>query len=452
MLGKVAARSGRAWRPILRRVAELSSAYRSRAIGPLAIDGGKPVRNVDIFPWPSASDGGFARWQMEVGASLRRVYVGGVEGLPQPLANRFSERWAAYCHVKNALLVSHGTDALRIALAAVLEHDGLSYGGEVIVPNLSFIASATAALDRRFGVALVDVDPDTLLLDPARVEEAIVPGRTRAIMPVHLFGQPADMTRLLGLARKHGLKVIEDAAQAHGASWGGHPVGSMGDAAAFSFQSSKTLSSGEGGALVTNDELAFERAYSMHNVGRARAGGNRWEHVSLGWNCRASEYQAALLLSRLEGFEAQQAGRARNFAYLRELLGGSRALVPVAVHPNVTRHGMYMFVMRYRAQHCGGVAIDEFIRLARAEGAPVVRGFPSTIAEQPAIRALAVKHPEYVRVCPTPVADRAVRDSFYIHHEIFLGSRRDMEDVAAALWKVERHLSAGSVSRQRVSS
>ena len=107
----------------------------------------------------------------------------------------------------------------------------------------------------------------TLLLDPARVEEAIIPGKTRAIMPVHLFGQPANMTALRAIAKKHGLKVVEDAAQAHGAVWESGPVGSLGDAAGFSFQSSKNLSCGEGGMLTTNDEQTFERAYSMHNAG-----------------------------------------------------------------------------------------------------------------------------------------------------------------------------------------
>ena len=178
-------------------------------------------------------------------AVFRRIFLGGVEGLPQPLAEEFAQQWAAYCGCRYGLLISNGTDALRIGLAAVFDHDGLDYGGEVIVPNFSFIASATAPLDRRFGVAFVDVDEGTLLLDPKRVEEAIVPGKTRAILPVHLFGQPADMTALKAIADKHGLKIVEDAAQAHGAVWETGPVGSLGDAGGFSFQSTKNLASGK---------------------------------------------------------------------------------------------------------------------------------------------------------------------------------------------------------------
>ena len=267
-------------RTIARRTIGRLPAPASRLTGALAHDGGRPVRDLRLRPWASVEDGNLARWHTEMRAVFRRIFLGGVEGLPQPLAEEFARQWAAYCGCRYGLLLGNGTDALRIGLAAVLDHDGLDYGGEVIVPNFSFIASATAPLDRRFGVAFVDVDQGTLLLDPKRVEEAIVPGKTRAIMPVHLFGQPADMTALKAIADKHGLKIIEDAAQAHGAVWETGPVGSLGDAGAFSFQSSKNLASGEGGALTTNDEQVFERAYSMHNAGRSRIGGGRWAHVT----------------------------------------------------------------------------------------------------------------------------------------------------------------------------
>src|SRR6202030_349176 len=237
---------------------------------------------------------------------------------------------------------------LRIALAAVLNHDGLDYGGEIIVPNLSFIATAGAALDRRFGLVFVDVEADTLLLDPRRVEEAIIPGKTRAIMPVHLFGQPANMTVLRDIAHRHNLKIIEDAAQAHGSAWETGPSGSLGDAAGFSFQSHKNITCGEGGALTTNDEELFERAYSLHNVGRSRERNERWEHVTLGWNCRVTEYQAALLIERFRSFERQQERRRMNFFKLREMLGDIACVQAVAVHPGVRKHGVHMFVMRYK--------------------------------------------------------------------------------------------------------
>jgi len=411
----------------------------SRLTAPLAKDGGTPVRDVRILPWASVNDGNLLRWHAEARAMFRRIYLGGVEGLPQPLAETFAERWASYCGCGYGLLLMHGTDALRIALASVLDHDGLDYGGEVIVPNFSFIASATAALDRRFGVAFVDVDPSTLLLDPRRVEEAIVPGKTRAILPVHLFGQPADISALRTIAHRNGLKIVEDAAQAHGAVWESGPVGSLGDAGAFSFQSSKNLACGEGGALVTNDEHIFERAHSMHNAGRARMAGSRWHHVTLGWNCRPTEYQAALLLHRLKAFEPMQAVRARNFQYLRSLMAGVTALEPVGIDPRVRTHGMYMFAMRYRPKHFDSVPVDVFLDYVRAEGAPIHRAFEATISDQPAIRDLMKRRPQYFRRLPTPVSDQAVGDTVYIPHNVFLGTQRDMDDIAAAIRKVERH-------------
>jgi len=426
-------------RPLARALLGRLPRPASRLSGALAKEGGAPVRDIRFRPWASDGDGNLFRWHSGARGGLRRVYLGGVEGLPQPLAQEFAERWAAYCGCRFGLLLPHGTDALRIALAALFDHDGLGYGGEVIVPNFSFIASATAPLDRRFGVAFVDVDPATLLLDPARVEEAIVPGKTRAIMPVHLFGQPADMTALRAIAEKHGLKVIEDAAQAHGAAWEGGPVGCLGDAAGFSFQSSKNLSCGEGGALTTNDERLFERAYSLHNAGRSRKGAGRWEHLTLGWNCRPTEYQAALLLYRFKRFDQRQAVRRKNFQLLRDLMADITCLQPLALHPAVRAHGMYMFAMRYRRDHCGGLALDEFLELVGAEGAPIYRAFAATMSDQPAMQELMRRRPEYFRRLPTPVADRAAQETVYIAQNVFLGTAEDMEDIAAAVRKVERH-------------
>jgi dTDP-4-amino-4,6-dideoxygalactose transaminase len=411
----------------------------SRLTGELAKNGGIPVRNTRYRPWASDHDGSFWHWHRGARAHLRRVFLSGVEGLPQPVAEEFARKWAGYCGCRYGLLVPHGTDALRIALAALFDHDGLDYGGEVIVPNFSFIASATAALDRRFGVAFVDVDPGTLLLDPARVEEAIIPGKTRAIMPVHLFGQPSDMTALRAIAKKRDLKIVEDAAQAHGAVWESGPVGSLGDAAGFSFQSSKNLSCGEGGALTTNDEQLFERAYSMHNAGRSRIGAGRWEHVTLGWNCRPTEYQAALLLHRFKDFGRRQAIRVTNFDLLRRLMKGVGCLEPLAVHPGVRAHGMYMFVMRFEPDRCGGVSLDSFIDLVQAEGAPIYRAFTATISDQPAMQQLMRKRPTYFRRLPTPVADRAAEETAYIAQNVFLGTADDMEDIVATVRKVERH-------------
>jgi len=408
-----------------------------RLTGTLAKEGGLPVRDTRFRPWPSYPSTSLAEWATKIGPRFLQIYLTGVEGLPQPLATRFASEWAAYCGATYGLLLPHGTDALRVAIAAAIDHDGMEYGGEIIVPNLSFIASATTVLDRQFGVALVDVDPETYLIDPQRVEEAIVPGKTRAIMAVHLFGQPADMTALRDIAKRHSLVLLEDAAQAHGGIHELGRTGSLGDAAGFSFQSSKNLTAGEGGAFTTNDSQIFERAYSFHNVGRARRGGQRWGHHSLGFNMRASEYVAAILLTRMQKLEGEQQRRAENLQLLREYLGDVSCVRPLGIGPGVQRHGVHMFVMRYETDECGGLSIEDFISAIQAEGLPMNRGYTATMAQQPALQLIAEKHPSYLRVLPTPVSDAAVKNMLFLPHEIFLGSAADMSEVAAAFRKVQ---------------
>jgi dTDP-4-amino-4,6-dideoxygalactose transaminase len=246
------------------------------------------------------------------------------------------------------------------------------------------------------------------------------------------------------------LKVVEDAAQAHGAVWESGPVGSLGHVAGFSFQSTKNLACGEGGALTTNDEQVFERAYSMHNAGRSRVAGGRWEHVTLGWNCRVTEYQAGLLIHRLKAFGRMQAVRRGNFQRLRELMGHVACLAPLALHAGVRAHGMYMFAMRYKPEHCGGQDIDEFLDLVQAEGAPIHRAFAATMSDQPAMQQLAKSRPDYIRHLPTPVADQAVKDTVFIPQNVLLGTGGDMDDIIAAVRKVERHCAArGWAARAR---
>ncbi|HEY1579282.1 MAG TPA: DegT/DnrJ/EryC1/StrS family aminotransferase [Terracidiphilus sp.] len=445
-VSKFAANAKPMLRPVVRAILSRVPVSPSRLTGSLAVDGGKPVRNVRMRPWGSVADENLAQWHREVRSIFRRIFLSGVEGLPQPLAKQFAKQWAAYCGCRFGLLLTNGTDALRIALAAALDHDGLDYGGEVIVPNFSFVASAFAPLDRRFGVAFVDVDPGTLLLDPRRVEEAIIPGKTRAIMPVHLFGQPADMTALKSIADRHGLKIIEDAAQAHGSAWETGPVGSLGDVAGFSFQSTKNLASGEGGALTTNDEQVYERAFSIHNCGRSLVRESRWVHETLGWNCRATEYQAGLLIHRFENFQRMQARRCKNFEYLRTILNEVECLEPLTVDAKVRAHGMHMFAMRYDPNRCGGLAFQDFLRLVQAEGAPINWAYASTVSNQLAIQNLRLKHPQYFRLLATPVADQAARDVAFIPQQVFLGSTRDMEDIVAAVKKVERHCASSGAN------
>lgn len=424
-----------------------------RLTGKLAKDGGLPVRDTRFRPWPVYPSSGLAEWTLKLGPTMMKIFLSGIEGLPQPLANKFAQQWAEFCGAKYALLLPHGTDALRVAVAAAFDHDGMEYGGEVIVPNLSFIASASTVLDRRLGVAFVDVHPDTYTLDPRCVEEAIIPGKTRGIMAVHLFGQPADMTALRDIAKRHSLVLLEDAAQAHGAIHELGRAGAIGDAAAFSFQSQKNLSSGEGGAFTTNDPEIFERAYSFHNVGRARVGGQRWGHESLGFNIRPTEYVAAVLLHRLRTLEAEQQTRSVRAQTLRDqLISEVSCVEPLALGPGVIRHGVHMFVLRYRPEHCAGLDIDDFVRAVKAEGIPLGRGYAATMAQQAALRNFGERHPQYLRVLPTPVSDEAVKNMLFLPHTLFLGTEADMREIAAAFRKVQMNYAPESVKEVRASA
>ncbi len=435
---------------LVRTVASRVPAPAGRLNGAAAIAGGKPVRDTRLRPWPDYPSHSPLEWVSLVEPALRRVFLSGSEGLPQTEANRFSAAWAAYCGVPHALLLPHGTDALRVALASTLpvDHAG-RVDAEVIVPNLSFIASVNSALDRGLKVALVDVLPDTLTLDPAKVEAAVRPGITKAIMPVHLFGLPADIEGLRKVAARHNLVIIEDAAQAHGAVHSLGPVGSLGDSAAFSFQSSKNLASGEGGALTTRDRALYERAWSMHNAGRSFVAAQRWGHESFGLNLRPSEYVAALLSARLQNLEAETERRWANFQRLHKLLERVGCVTPLAVPSYVKRHGVHLFALRYQPDACGGLALPDFMRSVLAENVPLCRGYELTLSNQPALRKLRASGSDMLRVEDTPAADSAVANLLYIPHQLFLGRGQEMEEVAAAFAKVERHHAGASARLPR---
>ena len=222
----------------------------------------------------------------------------------------FGQRFAAYQQAEHAVCVTNGTAALEVALRAV----GVGPLDEVIIPPYTFVATATAVLAIGAIPVFCDILPDTYLIDAADAERRITP-RTRAIVAVHIAGQPADLDAVGDVARRHGLKVVEDAAQAHGAAWRGRRVGAIGDAGSFSFQSSKNLNAGEGGIILTDDREVAERAWSLANVGRIPDGA-WYQHEGMGFNLRLTEFQGALLLSQLERLPEQFERRERNARFL----------------------------------------------------------------------------------------------------------------------------------------
>jgi dTDP-3-amino-3,4,6-trideoxy-alpha-D-glucose transaminase len=311
-------------------------------------------------------------------SELRQELQGAVAGVLEggrfvlgPAVERFEAEFARFCGVPHAVGVASGTDALTIALRAV----GVGPGDEVVtaantcVPTVAGIEASGAA------AVLCDVD-DSFTLDPARLEEAITP-RTRAIVPVHLYGQCADMDAVQAIAERHGLKIVEDAAQAHGAEHGRRRAGALGDAAAFSFYPTKNLGAvGDGGAVVTADPRVAERAR------RLRAYGERERNLSVerGMNSRLDELQAAILLAKLRHLDAaNDARRAIARRYLDELAGYPVALP--AERPG-SRHVFHLFVVRAASR-------DRFRTVLSERGVETLVHYPRPVHRHPAYAGLA---------------------------------------------------------------
>ncbi len=402
-----------------------------------AIEGGAPVRDTQVRPWPTWPVVGGDQWLDKLEPALREIYFSRVEGLGGSWQERFSEQFAIYCATKHCCLLSHGTEALSAALAAALDLDGFGDGGEVIVPNYTFIASASAVLDMHCEVALVDVDPQTFTLCPDAVRQAIRPGRTRAIMAVHIAGQPCDMKSLIAIAEEHGLMVIEDCAQAHGAIHDGKPVGGLAHAAGFSFQSSKNLCSGEGGAVTSNDTAIHNRVVGLMNAGREPRGA-RWKYARIGWNYRPSEYVAAVLSVRLDDLEKQTEHRTRMADYLSQQLSAVPGITPPRRGQWCTRHAYHLYPMLIDESQFGGRSRDEIVEAVNAEGITVSSGYTDLLSNQSGLKQLAADHVDAVRVEPCPVTEDVCRRSIWVFQEMLLASESDMDDIVAAFAKLQR--------------
>lgn len=300
----------------------------------LAILGGTPVlTESDHIKWPIVGED-------EKTAVMRVLDRGVLSGSNAPEARAFEDEFSAYAGTKHALLTHAGTSALQIAVAAV----GVKAGDEVVVPSYSFVATAMAVMNQGGIPRFVDVRPETGNMDPAQLEAAITE-RTKAVMPVHVHGCPADMREILEIADRHGLAVIEDAAQAHGATYRGAPVGSLGTAAGFSMQSSKNLAAGEGGVFVTNDDAIYELANQIRSFGQnistkssatydteAALDGDPQVSLAPGHMFRGNEMMAALARVQLaklpERTRLAQENVARLMATLAELPGIHVPVIP----------------------------------------------------------------------------------------------------------------------------
>ena len=310
----------------------------------LAINGGDPVRSTPLPAYPMPAD------EEEMAAAMRVLRSGNLTAQRGPEVGEFDKAYAAYHGAKHAAAVSNGTTALHIALAAAR----IGVGDEVIVPPLTFLASATAVLMNNAIPVFADVEPQTIGLDPESVR-AHITARTKAMIVVHLNGYPADMDGLLDVAREHNLIVIEDCAHAHGATHDGRKVGTLGHMGCFSFQHKKNLSLGEGGSVITDDDRLAERLRAVRSFG-----------TELGYNYRMTELHAAIGKVRLARLGDLNAQRQANAAYLDEHLSRLPGLIPQKPRSDTTSV-YYNYVLQYDEQVIG-VPKARFVEALGAEG------------------------------------------------------------------------------------
>ena len=267
------------------------------------------------------------------------------------------------------MAVANGTSALITSLAAL----GIGPGDEVIVPPYTFVATINAVLMHHALPVFVDTDFETSQIDAGKIEAAITE-RTACIMPVHLGGSAADMDAILAVARKHKVPVVEDACQAHLAEWRTKKVSTLGDLGCFSFQASKNLNAGEGGAILTNSDDLYEQCKSYQNNGRMAANAG-FAYVRNGANLRITEFQGALLLQQLTRLEEQARRREQNAAYLSQLLKEIPGIVPARMYEGCTRNSYHIYMFRYDAAGFEGLPRAKFIEALQAEGIPVAGGY-----------------------------------------------------------------------------
>lgn len=408
--------------------------------------GGKPVRSRPFPAWP-VFDGA------EEGALLQVLHSGKwwryADADPEALStsgSKVAEFQRTFAHFQGAqygVACASGTAALEVSLKAL----GVGPGDEVIVPAYTFVATATAVLMVNAAPVFADIGDDTFTLDPAAAER-VVTSRTKAIIPVHFAGQAADMGKILRLAERHKLRVIEDAAHGHGGAWNGRGLGSIGDAGAFSFQASKNMTAGEGGLIITSDEECARLCESYTSLGR-KSQAPWYEHFRLGWNYRMTEFQGAILLQQLRRLTEQNSRRRENAAFLTNRLSQIPGIRTLHVPDYASRHSYHLYMFRLDEQ-AFGVSRASFLGALEKEGIPCSGGYGHPVYRNPVFLnhdffsgnrpsagghcAGGVDYAAFAAHCPN--AERASRDTVWLEHRLLLGHQEDMEDIVRAISKI----------------
>lgn len=415
-----------------------------------------------IYNGPKIHPGGWPAWPqnspLEEEAALRVLRSGewwknsfgeslacadsGVE--PTSEAARFELDFAHLHGCRYGVSNTNGTVSIEVALRAA----GVGPGDEVIVPPYTFIATAMAPLMVGAVPIFADIEPDTCNLDPQRVREAITT-RTKAVIPVHFAGLPANLEAILSIAREYGLAVIEDCAHSHGGAYRGQMTGSWGVFGTFSFQGSKNITAGEGGIVITNDREAAERAQSYVWGGRL-AGSGWYGHVNLASNLRMTEMQAAILSAQLQRLPGWFETRQRNGSLLDTMLGGLRGVKPMSPPETGSTHAYHLYLFRYFPDQFHGLPKEKFVQALEAEGIPASEGYGYPLYHNPVFKEKrfwpggypfidgvhpALEYAAFQETCP--VAERACASEIvWLPQSCLLADAGAMEDVAAAIEKI----------------
>ncbi len=403
---------------------------------PLAILGGKPVRDRPFPAWPVIAENEEKAW-IDVLRKKRWCRLNG------DYANQFEATWARTLGAKHCLAVANGTSALVTSLAAL----GVGPGDEVIVPPYTFVATVNAVLMHHALPIFVDTDPDTFQIDARKLEPAITE-HTRCIIPVHLGGSAADMDAIAAVAAKHKVPVLEDACQAHLAEWRGHKVSTLGDLGCFSFQASKNLNSGEGGAILTSNDELFEQCKSFQNNGRGTSTAG-FSYVRNGANLRMTEFQAALLLQQLTRLDEQSHRREQNAAYLTGLLKDIPGIAPARMYEGCTRNAYHLYMFRYDRAQFQGLPRSRFLEAIQAEGIPASGGYQpldkepflkNTLASRGFQAVYGQKRlADYFEKSRCPANDQLCEVAVWLTQTMLLGPRSDMDQIALAVRKVQKN-------------
>ncbi len=412
-----------------------------------ALLGGTPVRSKPWPTWP-VFDEREERHLQEVLASGKWF-----RGYGDKVA-KFEEAYARLTGSKYCLATANGTSALLTAMSVM----DIGPGDEVIVPPYTFVATINVVLMHHALPVFVDSDLETFQIDTGKIEKAVT-DRTTLLMPVHIAGLPADLDRVMEVARKRNVPVLEDACQAHLAEWRGRKAGTYGKAGCFSFQASKHLNAGEGGAIISDDEAFIENCYTFHNNSRARkgtAGSTGFAYSPRpGANLRLTEFQGNLLLAQMVRLDEQSRTREENAGYLASSLSRIPGIKPARLYEGVTRAAYHLFMFRYDKQAFGGLPRSAFLKALTAEGIPCSSGY-RPLNKEPFIQT-ALQSRGYRRVYSKetlegwrernacPQNDILCEQAVWLSQNMLLGSRSDMDQIAEAIAKVHAH--AGELAR-----